>query len=352
MEQFPQFDVVSDFSDHKFISTATSYLPRAATRAVMKEWKILEKNLPAGSVFVRAYDSRVDLLRAAIVGPQKTPYHDGLFFFDFQFPPNYPDAPPKAHYWSFGRYLNPNLYENGLVCLSLLNTWRGPKETRWQPGVSTMLQVLVSIQALVLNHAPLHNEPMLLVKLWTTSSTYNDAAFVLSCRTMLSLLRRPPRGFGRLLEHHFRARAHAILTACQVYLNGFARVGDYEYDERRRRRAPRLFASEEEEQQRRVSVNSDFKRLLKIEYKALVIAFSKYDPSLKGFSDELERMVDDAVKSSIPPGIFCSLSLLFRKCWEWMVGWRACNVGASVMEIWRFKAVPYVKLKSTVKPFH
>lgn len=34
-------------------------------------------------------------------------------------------------------------YNNGKVCLSLLGTWAGPS---WQPGQSTLLQVLVSIQ--------------------------------------------------------------------------------------------------------------------------------------------------------------------------------------------------------------
>ena len=33
---------------------------------------------------------------------------------------------------------NPNLYECGKVCLSLLGTWSGPS---WNPAVSTLLQV-------------------------------------------------------------------------------------------------------------------------------------------------------------------------------------------------------------------
>ncbi len=33
---------------------------------------------------------------------------------------------------------NPNLYNCGKVCLSLLGTWSGPS---WQPGISTLLQV-------------------------------------------------------------------------------------------------------------------------------------------------------------------------------------------------------------------
>ena len=41
------------------------------------------------------------------------------------------------------------------VCLSLLGTWSGPS---WQPGVSTLLQVLVSLQACVLVSDPWFNE--------------------------------------------------------------------------------------------------------------------------------------------------------------------------------------------------
>lgn len=48
----------------------------------------------SGTIYVRVYESRMDLLRAVIVGPQGTPYHDGLFVFDVLFPTNYPDVPP------------------------------------------------------------------------------------------------------------------------------------------------------------------------------------------------------------------------------------------------------------------
>lgn len=46
------------------------------------------------TILVRVYEERMDLLRAVIIGPVGTPYHDGLFFFDFQFPSNYPHIPP------------------------------------------------------------------------------------------------------------------------------------------------------------------------------------------------------------------------------------------------------------------
>ncbi|KAE8780248.1 putative ubiquitin-conjugating enzyme E2 24 [Hordeum vulgare] len=52
--------------------------------------------MSTGSIYVRVYEDRNDLLRAAIVGPSGTPYHDGLFFFDVRFPPEYPRCP--AHF--------------------------------------------------------------------------------------------------------------------------------------------------------------------------------------------------------------------------------------------------------------
>jgi Ubiquitin-conjugating enzyme len=48
------------------------------------------------------------------------------------------------------------LYQCGKVCLSLLGTWQGPG---WESGQSTLLQVLVSIQGLILVPDPYYNEP-------------------------------------------------------------------------------------------------------------------------------------------------------------------------------------------------
>jgi ubiquitin-conjugating enzyme E2 O len=42
---------------------------------------------------VRVYEDRMDILRAVIIGPAGTSYHDGLFFFDAYFPPSYPNSP-------------------------------------------------------------------------------------------------------------------------------------------------------------------------------------------------------------------------------------------------------------------
>ncbi|KAI3970666.1 hypothetical protein MKX01_024313 [Papaver californicum] len=231
--EFKHFGVITtenDIKDHHYFSS-TSTLSSTGNVKIMKEWRILERNLPC-SIYVRAYEGRIDLLRAVIVGPTGTPYHDGLFFFDIKFPSDYPNSPPKVHYHSFGHRLNPNLYQNGFVCLSLLNTWSGNVNEKWKPSQSTILQVLVSIQGLVLNAKPYFNEPAFanLPKNsdpWKANSlSYNRNAFILSCKTMLCVLRRAPKFFEEIVVQHFLDRAEAILTACNAYITGKAYIGD------------------------------------------------------------------------------------------------------------------------------
>ena len=98
-------------------------------------------------------------MRALICGPPGTPYHDATFVFDLQLTPEFPQQPPLVHYLSHGERINPNLYENGRVCLSLLGTWTGRQSCElWSPETSSVLQVLVSIQGLVLCEMPYFNE--------------------------------------------------------------------------------------------------------------------------------------------------------------------------------------------------
>jgi ubiquitin-conjugating enzyme E2 O len=67
-----------------------------------------------------------DLYSVLIAGPTKTPYEDLLFVFDVKLPNDYPVSPPQVYYHPFcTERLNPNLYEDGKVCLSLLGTWSG-----------------------------------------------------------------------------------------------------------------------------------------------------------------------------------------------------------------------------------
>ncbi|KAL3503216.1 hypothetical protein ACH5RR_037665 [Cinchona calisaya] len=227
---FKRFDTVQDSTDHYYFKNGSSVKQPSKNWAkkIQEEWRILENHLP-DSIFVRVYESRIDILRACIIGAEGTPYHDGLFFFDVFFPSNYPNVPPHVHYHSGGLRINPNLYNCGKVCLSLLNTWSGSHKEKWIPGVSTILQVLVSIQGLILNAKPFFNEPGYANMHGTprgesSSLQYNETTFILSLKTMVYNIRRPPKYFEDLVAGHFYKRAHDILVACKAYIDG-AQVG-------------------------------------------------------------------------------------------------------------------------------
>ncbi|KFK31008.1 hypothetical protein AALP_AA6G056600 [Arabis alpina] len=225
---FRQFDMTNDCSDHHFLSSskglAQSQVTKGWVKKVQQEWSNLEADLP-NTIYVRVYEERMDLLRAALVGAPGTPYHDGLFFFDIMLPPQYPHEPPMVHYHSGGMRLNPNLYESGRVCLSLLNTWNGSGTEVWNPGSSSILQVLLSFQALVLNEKPYFNEAGYDKQLGRAegeknSVSYNENAFLITCKSMISLLRKPPKHFEGLVRDHFAQQAQHVLTACKAYMEG------------------------------------------------------------------------------------------------------------------------------------
>ncbi|XP_009605286.1 probable ubiquitin-conjugating enzyme E2 24 [Nicotiana tomentosiformis] len=227
-EEFRQFDMVTGFSDHHFADGAgkaqLSQVKRGWLKKVHQEWSILEHDLPE-TIYVRVCEERMDLLRAAIIGAPGTPYHDGVFFFDIYLPSEYPHEPPMVYYHSGGLRVNPNLYESGKVCLSLLNTWTGSGNELWNPKSSTILQVLLSLQALVLNEKPYFNEAGYDAQIGKAdgeknSVSYNENAFLVTCKSMLYQLNKPPKHFEALVQEHFGKRWKHILLACKAYMDG------------------------------------------------------------------------------------------------------------------------------------
>ena len=99
-----------------------------------------------------------DMLKgyALIIGPEDTPYFGGFYFFEIHYPSDYPHTPPKVIFKTNGENIrfNPNLYVNGKVCISLLNTWKGEQWTSCQ-SISTILLTLCTL----LCNDPLLNEP-------------------------------------------------------------------------------------------------------------------------------------------------------------------------------------------------
>ncbi|KAK4687368.1 hypothetical protein P7C73_g2746, partial [Tremellales sp. Uapishka_1] len=219
--------------------------------AIAKELAILTTSLPVGwnsTIFLRVDEARVDCLKAMIVGSEGTPYENGCFIFDIFLPMEYNHLCPlvKSMTTNGGTYrYNPNLYADGKVCLSLLGTWSGPG---WIGGQSTLLQVLISLQSLILCEEPYLNEPgerdlcwagsridasRRLGKLWRGKGHLWSSNYSLHCHggwlqsqasrsysanvrrmvvddAMGHILKDPPFPFENEIKTHFRLKANAI----------------------------------------------------------------------------------------------------------------------------------------------
>uniref|UniRef100_A0A4W6F1W8 (E3-independent) E2 ubiquitin-conjugating enzyme n=1 Tax=Lates calcarifer TaxID=8187 RepID=A0A4W6F1W8_LATCA len=189
---------------------------------VRKEMALLATSLPDG-IMVKTFEDRMDLLSALIKGPTRTPYEDGLFLFDIQLPNIYPAVPPLFRYLSqcSGR-LNPNLYDNGKVCVSLLGTWIGKGTERWT-SKSSLLQVLISIQGLILVNEPYYNEAGFdsdrgLQEGYENSRCYNEMALIKMVQSMTQLLQNPVEVFKQEIQEHFVSNGWRLVHRLEAWL--------------------------------------------------------------------------------------------------------------------------------------
>lgn len=135
----------------------TTVLTKDTITRLLHDVKHVIKNPLTDNGIYYAHDDE-DMLKgyALIIGPSDTPYFGGFFFFEIQYPANYPHSPPHVIYCTNGDNIrfNPNLYTGGKVCVSILNTWRGEQWTSCQT-ISTLLLTLCTL----LCKEPLLNEP-------------------------------------------------------------------------------------------------------------------------------------------------------------------------------------------------
>ncbi|XP_078607185.1 uncharacterized protein LOC144879516 isoform X2 [Branchiostoma floridae x Branchiostoma japonicum] len=228
-----RFDAAELQDYHSFQQNASEALdPRSPkVKALMKEIKQLQSNLPVhpgAAVFVRQDEDRMDMVRALVTGPVDTPYSLGCFVFDVYFPDGYPNRAPVVKLITTGNgtvRFNPNLYADGKVCLSLLGTWHGGDASeKWNPKTSTLYQVLVSIQSLILISDPMYNEPGYdgmkgTAETEEQSAKYNNKLQVDTVRwAMLHQIRQPPVGFEDVIRRHFFLQKEAVLQQCCRWL--------------------------------------------------------------------------------------------------------------------------------------
>lgn len=135
----------------------TTFISKETISRLLKDVKNIIKNpLTDNGIYYIHNDTDMMKGYALIIGTSDTPYFSGNYFFEFNYPADYPHSPPKVQYWTNGNNIrfNPNLYKCGKVCVSLLNTWRGEQWTSCQT-ISTVLLTLCTL----LCKKPLLNEP-------------------------------------------------------------------------------------------------------------------------------------------------------------------------------------------------
>ncbi len=229
-----QLDIFKDYkfsNTHRFFaSDNTNGMSNKSIIRISSELSSLKKNLPNNwdtSVILRTSKNNLSLITFLITGPDDTPYHNGIFEFHGHFPNEYPSKEPKILLDTTGNgavRFNPNLYNCGKVCLSLLGTWNGSAAEKWNPSTSTLLQVLVSIQSLILVKNPYFNEPgwerqMHSMEGKKKSQEYNDNIRLQTLRwAIVDKIKNPPKGFEEFTKEHFRMKKKEILDVVKVWL--------------------------------------------------------------------------------------------------------------------------------------
>lgn len=117
-----------------------------ATKRILRDIEMLRKNadlLAKQGIYFHITEDNIFQLYALIIPNHKhqdgleSPYTGGFFLFELTFPHTFPIEPPKIifHPQQSAFRLHPNYYQNGKVCLSVINTWASAD---WSPSTSIM----------------------------------------------------------------------------------------------------------------------------------------------------------------------------------------------------------------------
>ena len=103
------------------------------------------------------------------------------------------------------------MYVDGKVCVSLLGTWSGQGSENWDPANSNLLQVLISIQGLILVNEPYFNEPGYSGQKGTPtgrkkSRSYNEMVLIENLASLTRIAENPPSLFHNEVREHLNDR--------------------------------------------------------------------------------------------------------------------------------------------------
>jgi ubiquitin-protein ligase len=214
---------------HRYHSHKDVKPEQKALMRILSEISSFKSGLPLNwesTIWVRVSKTNMHLFSFLISGPKDTPYENGLFEFHAYFPQNYPNKEPQVLIHTTGNgtvRFNPNLYDTGKVCLSLLGTWSGQEGEKWNAKTSTFLQVMVSIQSLILIEHPYFNEPGWEREMDTESGkqksmSYNEKLYPATIKlAMNDMIKNPPNGFEDIIKNHFKMKKEEIKNKTMMW---------------------------------------------------------------------------------------------------------------------------------------
>lgn len=148
---------------------------------IMKEIAMVQKS---SELFIDVDEKEMTEFNVMFFGPPDSVYHHGIFLFKMKLSQNYPFTVPSVTFLTGGLIngrIHPNLYKEGKVCLSILNTW-GKEE--WSP-LLTIEKVFITIRALLDNN-PIVHEPGFSQN-DRTSNAYNMNATFYSLKSIIDV---------------------------------------------------------------------------------------------------------------------------------------------------------------------
>jgi ubiquitin-protein ligase len=214
-------EVFRDFNLGQVASSGAAF-----TKRMNVEMKTIKTTVPCdstASIFTLIDSECMHRIKFLLSGTIDTPYAHGLYLFDVLLPSNYPNAPPKVNIKTTGNGImrfNPNLYSNGYVCLSIINTWSGRPEEQWNPSSSTMLQVMLSIQSLVMDSNIIQKEPGFVNLAGNSAENIGyqvEVKYGNLKYAMIENLKNPPAGFRDVVLNHFRCKKNEILATAKLW---------------------------------------------------------------------------------------------------------------------------------------
>ena len=115
----------------------------SASKRINKELQDLSKDPPSSCSAGPVGD---DLFhwQSTIMGPKDSPYENGIFFLNINFPTDYPFKPPKVQFTT--KIYHCNVNSSGQICLDIL-------KDQWSPAL-TISKVLLSICSLLTDANP------------------------------------------------------------------------------------------------------------------------------------------------------------------------------------------------------